>query len=260
MANRSPATREPAHESETNVMDRDHLLALYDRDYAASYDRKFLTSELAKPDVAHELRLLGGLLKPGVSWLDVACGTGFFLAKFPDRERAGLDLSPAMLEIAGRANPGVTFVNQSYLDAVPGWEGRWDLVSCMWYSYGFVDSMDELGVLVANLARWTSASGRCFVPLADPRFILGADLPYEMPSVWGGSMKVSAILWSYIEEGGRKVHRHQLAPQVEVMTELFGRHFESVEIETYPPAFPGWQGRRSALIAGKKRPPGPAKP
>ena len=233
-------------------MDREQLLRLYDPQYADEYEAKFLTSPLASADAEFELDLLSQWLGAGGTWLDVACGTGYFLSKFPHVDRAGLDLSPAMAELARKANPGVLIHNRSFLDDIPEFHGRWQLVSCMWYAYGLVDSVNDLIRVVDNLAAWTAPAGRCFVPLADPRLITGLDLPHESPSPWPGRVSITGIIWSYAEPGG-KVHAHQLAPHVEVMQELFARHFTSVELVTYPPAMPGWEGRRRALVATAKK-------
>jgi SAM-dependent methyltransferase len=234
------------------LVNREEIVQLYDGEYAAAYEAKFLTSELGRSDAEHELRLLGGWLAPGTRWLDVACGTGYFLRHFPDVQRAGLDLSPAMLARARHGNPGVPLVEGSYLDPHPEWSGAWDLVSCMWYAYGLVSSLREVELLVANIADWTAPNGRCFLPLADPRLILGVDFPAVLPSPWPGEVSVSGILWSYGEAGGTKVHAHQVAPTVEFMTGLLARHFEQVDLEVYPPAMPGWEGRRVAAVATGK--------
>jgi hypothetical protein len=60
-------------------------------------------------------------------------------------------------------------------------------------------------------------------------------------------------MWSYIEDDGRKVHAHMLAPNIEFMVEQFERYFEKVEVVRYPPAFPGWTGR-PAIVASRKKP------
>lgn len=234
-------------------MNRDELLRLYDRQYAETYDAKFLESELARSDTAHELRLLAGWLTDGARWLDVACGTGFFLSRFPGIERVGLDLSPAMLDVARRTNPGIELVEASYLLPRSEWRDAWDLVSCMWYAYGLVSSIADLEVLVANLAEWTSPQGRCFVPLADPQLIAGVELPTQVASPWPGEVTITGILWSYREMNGSKVHAHQIAPNIDYMREVFGRYFQSVELELYPPASPEWKGRRCAIVATAKR-------
>lgn len=245
-------------------MKRRDVISLYDRDYAAAYDESFLRSPLTLSDSEHELALLRQLLAPGTSWLDVACGTGYFLRHFPGVERAGLDLSPSMLAIARAANPGVSFVERDFCLPMPEWEGRWGLVSCMWYAYGFVESIDELMRLIANLAAWTAPDGTCFVPLADPRLIAGVNLPYHAHTLNAGKVTITGIMWSYDEDDGRKVHTHLIAPNVEFMVEQFNHYFDEVSIHRYPPAFPGWTGR-PALLARRKRvsvaaPPGDAAP
>lgn len=246
-------------------MDREQIRALYDEPYAAAYDAKFIESALATPESEHEVRLLAKLLQSGSRWLDVACGTGYFLSRFPQQEREGLDLAPAMLAIATRANPGVKFHEGDFLEPRPAWHGRWDLVSCMWYAYGLVNTLDQVAMLVANLAAWTAPSGKCFVPLADPRLIAGVTLPYDLEYPMAGSrIQVSAIVWSFIEDEGAKVHTHQLAPSVDWMVAEFRRHFETVTLETYPPpqrqraAGASWAWRqaersRIALVASEKR-------
>ena len=234
-------------------MEQEQIRRLYDHAYAAAYNEKFLTSDLARSDAAHEIQLLRTWLTPEANWLDVACGTGFFLAQFPSIMREGLDVSPAMLALARVANPGVTFHEGSFLERRHGWDNHWDLVSCMWYAYGLVDSLQELKRLVRNLAAWTSPTGRCFVPLADPRLIAGVDLPYQVEGPWPGQTSITGILWSYAEDNGAKVHEHQLAPHVEYLEELFAEHFSRIDLETYPPAMPGWVGRRRALVASRKK-------
>ncbi len=233
-------------------MDEEHLLSLYDASYAGTYDGKFLQADTTKSDTAHELEVLAALLGGARSWLDVACGTGFFLSRFPGVQREGLDLSSGMLRLARDANPGVTFHERSYLAPMPTWRDRWDVVSCMWYAYGYVSSMSELETLVANLAEWTAPTGRCFVPLADPCLIAGVDLPTTVQSALPGRISVSGILWSYEDADGKSVHAHMLAPHVEHMVALFSRHFSDIRFDLYPPAFPGWDQRRALIASGKR--------
>ena len=125
-------------------MKPEDITRLYDDAYAAAYDEKFLLSPPAKPDSDHELALLRGFLTPGVSWLDVACGTGYFLRHFPEIERAGIDLSPAMLRLAREANPEIPLIQCDFRDRNASAPGRWGLVSCMWYAYGLVDTVADV--------------------------------------------------------------------------------------------------------------------
>jgi SAM-dependent methyltransferase len=234
-------------------MNEEEIVRLYDEDYAAAYEENFLLSPLAKPDSDHELALLRGFLKPGVTWLDVACGTGYFLRHFPEVDRAGIDLSPAMLRLARKTNPGIALIEHDFRDPIPTWKDRWGLVSCMWFAYGLVDTIQDILRLIENLASWTAPEGTCFVPLAYPRFIAGVDLPYEARTVFPGKVLITGILWSYIEDGGRKVHSHMIAPNLEFMIEQFKTYFENVSIQLYPPAIDGAEGRPALVATGKRR-------
>lgn len=244
-------------------MDEKDIQQLYDQPYAESYDAKFLTSVIDKLNTEHELSLLRGFLRPGMRWLDVACGTGFYLSHFEEIERHGLDLSPAMLSVARRRNPAVAFTEGNFLDSHAAWHDRWDLVSCMWYAYGFVNDMAAVEKLIRNLADWTAPTGSCFLPLADPRLISGAQLPYEVDHPQG-KIRIDGILWSFIEDEGSKQHTFQLAPNVELMIEFFDRYFADVRVEIYPQPprrLPGlgvtrWtraHRSRKAIVASAKR-------
>jgi SAM-dependent methyltransferase len=234
-------------------MNREQIESLYDAGYAASYEEKFIHSELAKVDSEFEVQMLGRFLRSGCRWLDVACGTGYYLSRFPKCERAGLDLSPAMLSLARQANPGIPLLQHDFRDPYPAWHDRWGLVSCLWYAYCLVDSVPEVATVIRNLASWTASDGACFVPLADPRLISGVDLPYEVKSPWKGKVYVSGIYWSYVEDDGRKVHAHLISPSVDFMVEEFQKYFPKVEILEYPPAAPGWQSRAALVASGKKK-------
>jgi SAM-dependent methyltransferase len=232
-------------------MRREDIVQLYDDEYAASYDERFLLSPLAKSDTEHELQLLRGFLKPGVAWLDVACGTGYFLRHFPHVKRAGLDLSPAMLRLARESNPDASLIEHDFRDPFLQWRDCWGLVSCMWYAYALVDTIRDTLRLIENLASWTAPEGTCFVPLAQPSMIAGVNLPRQALSAWAGKVMIDGIVWSYVEDDGRKVHSHLITPGIEFMVEQFQAYFEKVSIIQYPPAFEGWECR-SALVATRK--------
>src|SRR6476620_1072742 len=175
-------------------MQRKDIARLYDANYAASYEEKFLLSNLTKSDSDYEVELLRGFLASGATWLDVACGTGYFLKQFPDVERAGIDLSPAMIERARKANPGVPITENDFRDPIPAWNNRWGLVSCMWYAYGLVDTVTEVEMVIHNLWSLTSADGTCFVPILDTRLITGVPLPFRKPYDETSHVEITGIV------------------------------------------------------------------
>ena len=87
---------------------------------------------------------------PGATTLlDVGCGTGRHIEHFRRRFRVeGLDLSPAMLEIAARRNPGVPLHEGSLVDFRIG--RQFDVVTCLFGAIayagtrGLVRSMSSL--------------------------------------------------------------------------------------------------------------------
>jgi SAM-dependent methyltransferase len=233
-------------------MKTEEITRLYDERYAAGYDEKFLLSPPAKPESDHELELLRGFLTAGVTWLDVACGTGYFLRHFPHIERAGIDLSPAMLRLARAANPGIELIQRDFREPDASWIDRWGLVSCMWYAYGLVDTVPDILRLIENMAAWTAPGGTCFMPLCDPRMMTGVNLPCEVSAPVPGRVMITGVVWSYIEDDKCKVHSHMIAPNIEFMVEQFERYFEDVAIHRYPTASPEIPGR-PALVARRKR-------
>ena len=233
----------------------DDVRRLYDERYAASYDRKFLETDPIDADTRHQLELVGSLLRPGDRWLDAACGTGYFLARFPDVERAGFDVSPAMIALARGRNPGVDLRLHDLRDPLPEWRERFGLVSCMWYAYSLVDTLDEIAQVLANFADWTAPDGRWFIPLADPDLIAGVAIPDGFPWVFsGGEMRINGIVWSFVEdeEGETKRHRHLVSPSIAWMREEAGRHFETIEIVHFPQV--AEMAPRPALVASGRRP------
>src|SRR5262245_40609985 len=116
-------------------MTLDEVLETYDGGYAERYNQQYLfrDDEGLSVKTGFEVKLLRHLMQNARSWLDVACGTGYFLknACGPSvRERVGLDVSPAMLAQARAANPDVDFVQADYREAQPAFENRWDFTSC----------------------------------------------------------------------------------------------------------------------------------
>ncbi|QIR37177.1 tetratricopeptide repeat protein [Tolypothrix sp. PCC 7910] len=238
-------------------MNKNDVLEIYDENYAQEYNQRFLLNEKSKKNADFEQKVISNLLNEigkEAKWLDVSCGTGYFLSRFPNVERAGLDISPAMLKLAKQGNPNTLFVQGDYRDKRPQWEGQWDLVSCMWWAYSYVESLSELEKVVENFASWTSEQGVCFLPICDPAELGTGELklPYISKDMGegGGFYQFEGVIWSWIDEESRKQHLNLLAPQLEYMLALFKKHFEQVEIIEYP-LFKGSQ--RKAIVARSKK-------
>lgn len=212
--------------------DRD-IANLYDEELGRDWNRRVL---LEKERVAFEIKTLSRLISAVDKWLDVACGTGFFLSKFSEIKRAGFDISPAMVKIAQQNNPSAMFIRVAdYRNDFPEWAGQWGLVSCMWQAYSYVNTMAELEHVIQNLATWTADDGICFVPFGAP-FGKNPDLPYQRQarSIWGGQVVNSGVIWSWIDEQTGKIHKNLIEPHPEHMKAMFKSHFNVVEVIEYP--------------------------
>jgi SAM-dependent methyltransferase len=215
-------------------MRRKSLLELYDQEYAAHYNERFLLGEAYRETTEYELEILQDLLRQARNWLDVACGTGYILSRFPEIPRAGLDLSPAMLDVAIRDNPGADFVLGDFLDDKPEWRNSWDLVSCMWQAYSYVDTVPEVMRLIENLAAWTSVGGVCFLPICDLEVLCGYPVPFKRwLDTLDGTLQIDAVVWSCLEPSGRQ-HVNLITPHKELFVREFEKYFNEVIILDYP--------------------------
>lgn len=236
-------------------MDQDEILDIYDEWYAANYDERIHGGDPWNANLGgYTVELIAELLPEGGRWLDTGCGTGKHLSAFPDVDRCGLDLSPSMLARAAAANPGVEFVLGSYLDRHPEWVEQWDLVTNLWLSYQFVDSIKDVHAVIANLASWVRPDGTLLVHVADCEDVArGTQLPWEDPEtpVFSDSLFITGVLWSWRESNGRE-HKDLVAPQLQRMVNIVAEHFEEIEVRRWPSTFPG-SDRPKAVIGRHKR-------
>ena len=107
-------------------------------------------------DYAAEAQRLAEIIGPrlrsgGRRLLDVACGTGQHVAHLKAHfEVAGLDLQPEFLEIARQHNPGIPFYLGDMVDFDLG--RRFDAVTCLFSSIGYVQTLENLARAVACMA------------------------------------------------------------------------------------------------------------
>lgn len=235
-------------------METEKIPELYDKEYAQNYDDRFIYDKDYKHVTDFEVEVLEQLLSVSDSWLDVGCGTGYFMSKFPNATRAGLDLSPGMLSVARERNSTALFLEQGdFRTERPEWNGKWDVVSCMWCAYCYVESMSEIDSVIHNLSNWTSENGICFLPICDLEDVLfnRGELRHYNPDIeiFGGPCYVNGVVWSYVDSKYNKKHENLISPHIEYLIRLFKEKFSRVEIVYYPPfPFP-IPGQRKALVA-----------
>ncbi|AFZ59054.1 class I SAM-dependent methyltransferase [Anabaena cylindrica FACHB-243] len=232
----------------------EQVLETYDEVYAEAYNEAFLTDIHSQTKTKHELKILTQLLSEKgteARWLDVACGTGYYLSCFPEVKKAGLDISPAMLNISRRKNPDIPLIQGNFRDKSLFKKGEWDVISSMWWAYSFAESISEIETLIENICHWLTDDGFCFMPICNPSKNLYSgqtNVPYvatEDAPAYGGKILVTGVIWSWIEASGKR-HDNMLVPQMEYMVELFKKYFQSVEIVEYA------NGYYWGILAAKK--------
>lgn len=234
-------------------MTGEEIERLYCQEYAARYEEKFLTGPLAASDAEYEVEALRTELTPGAAWLDVGCGTGFHLRQIEGVHKGGIDRSAAMLEHARVGNPTAELVHGDFRQPREVWEGRWDVVSCLWYAYALVESLREVEAVLVNMAKWTHVGGTCLLSYADPSAIAGVQLPFVVERKWPGRIVITGITWEYEEPEEAKVHRGLLAPQGEWIREVLRMWFGKVETKPYSSSGPGLN-RRELIRATERLP------
>jgi ubiquinone/menaquinone biosynthesis C-methylase UbiE len=94
----------------------------------------------------------------GQRLLDVACGTGAHAEYFGTAfDVTGVDLEPAMLEIARERCPDATFVVGDMRDVDLG--ETFDAVVCLFSSIGMMKSEHDLDAAIGNMARHVAPGG-----------------------------------------------------------------------------------------------------
>ena len=165
---------------------------------ASYYDRIY-----AFKDYQAEVRRLRSLLAArgvgvgdGVSagdggrLLDVACGTGGHLDHLRAHyEVEGLDISPELLAIARRKHPDIVFHEGDMVDFDLG--RRFDLVTCLFSSIGYVKTIERAAAAIACMARHLNPAG---VLVIEPWFV---------PEEW----RPGTVHAVHVEDTGLKIAR-----------------------------------------------------
>ena len=98
------------------------------------------------------------LRSDGRRLLDVACGTGGHIAHLKEHfEVQGLDISSEFLELARQKYPDVVFHRADMVDF--DLADRFDVVTCLFSSIGYVKTLDNLTRVVGSMARHVLPGG-----------------------------------------------------------------------------------------------------
>ena len=221
-------------------------------DYAARYDESYLFSGFNRDQTAYAVGLLGKIARrrPGLRWLDAACGTGYHLRAAPGRSsRTGVDRSVPMLDVA-RARPGRNV--QFHLGDVRqlGWLGPFDLVTNFWYGYIHQPSLDAVLEFFDSMVEAVAPGGELLMDICNPAGTFDR-VPWGAESCYGPELFSDALIWSYRGLHGSE-YRNCIAPHPGLILDRVGPRFASYRWRYYPipDAAPEWQ-RRALHLRGK---------
>ena len=124
---------------------------------AAIYDAVYSFKDYA--DESERLRVLIEESAPGAATLlDVACGTGKHLEQLQAwYEVSGVDLDPELLAIARARLGDVELLTSDMTDFALG--RRFDVVTCLFSSIGYVETVERLGSAIAAMAAHLKPEG-----------------------------------------------------------------------------------------------------
>ena len=131
------------------------------------------------------------------SLLDAACGTGRHIEHLKHHFRVqGLDICPELLDMARERNPDVSFHQGDLCDFELG--ERFDVVTCLFSSIGYVKTLDRLRSAVGTMVRHLNAGGLLIIE------------PWFMPENWHSNtvhaslvdepeLKIARVSTSFVE-------------------------------------------------------------
>ena len=105
--------------------------------------------------------------RPGDRVLEVGCGAGHVLERFPDTQRTGIDLSSGMLQRARRRLGGDVRLLRSQAERLPFSDGSFDIVLCT----EVLEHTSDPSQVIAELLRVAGPTGRVVVSIPSEKNI-----------------------------------------------------------------------------------------
>lgn len=173
---------------------------------ARYYDKLYAGKDYAG-EVEKLLSILGeDFSSGGKKLLDVACGTGRHVEYLAHHFIAeGLDICWELLETARERNPGIMF-HQGDIRTF-SLNGRYDVITCLFSSIGYMKTPDELKTAVGNMAAHLNHGGVLVIE------------PWFTPDAW----KPQTVHGIYVDEPDLKIARINTS-KVEGRLSLFDLH------------------------------------
>jgi ubiquinone/menaquinone biosynthesis C-methylase UbiE len=154
--------------------------------------------------------------------LDVACGTGKHITCLEnDFAVMGIDLDPRMIDIARGRLPGVTFEVGDMLEFdLPQ---RFDIVTCLFSSIGYVKSVGKLHQAIANMTRHLEQGG---ILIVEPWFSEETYQPGTLHAqfVDRPDLKIARMSISEWEDGVSVIDFHHLVATLGGIEHFVERH------------------------------------
>jgi ubiquinone/menaquinone biosynthesis C-methylase UbiE len=121
------------------------------RDLAPYYDLIYTWKDYAKEAAILKETIDRHKESSGVDLLDVGCGTGHHLKLLADAfDCTGVDINQEMLELARKNVEGSEFIEADMITMDLG--RRFDVVTCLFSSIGYVKTYENLGKTLRNFA------------------------------------------------------------------------------------------------------------
>jgi SAM-dependent methyltransferase len=186
--------------------------------YDLIYSHKDYSAEIDKliAFLGEEGQTTGGRL------LDVACGTGHHIQRLKEHFYVeGLDLDPALLEIARQRNPKILFHQGDMIDF--DLDRTFDVITCLFSSIGYVKTKDNLDKAITCLTRHLDTAG---VLVIEPWFTPQAWHPGSLHALFidEPELKIARINLSQVDGRISFFDLHYLIGTLEGVEHLVERH------------------------------------